>query len=350
MKTFIRKTTALATPFLVILTAINFYSDPANIFSVSTEKQMADIVKSGRFVTNISNFDHRLFQKELLTEASFKPDLIVIGSSRSMPVGSDYFSGYTLMNHSVNGASIEDIIAIYQMYIDNAAVPKKVVIGIDPWTFNENSNQDRWKTISEEYNRFKGIKSDAGFDYSKYKQLFSISYLKHSFSNLPARYNDENKPLATNNKYNQAVTKLSDGSSTYTASLREATAAEIKANAYSYISGEVYGIENFKEISKRQWSDFELLISNMKKNKIEITFFLSPYHPIVYKRIQSNYPMVLKSEEKIIEFAAHNNIHVLGSFNPDNLHMDESYFLDGMHCSEEGIKLIFKTGKHVTLL
>jgi hypothetical protein len=59
--------------------------------------------------------------------------------------------------------------------------------------------------------------------------------------------------------------------------------------ATSNCKGKVYSIENFNAISDRIWNEFEMLITEMKKNDIEIVFFLSPYAPLVYDRIQKNY-------------------------------------------------------------
>lgn len=109
-----------------------------------------------------------------------------------------------------------------------------------------------------------------------------------------------------------------------------------------YIASKVYGIEDFNEISIKIKNDFEQLIREMQNNGIDVVVFLSPYHPKVFNTVRKDFPLVIKTEELVRNIADVNNIVVLSSFNPSILDMDSSFFRDGMHCKEFGIRKIFQ--------
>lgn len=339
MKKFIYKASLCTIVVLIVLVSVNYLGDAAKLFGSDYEKGIAAILLNGENVTNISNYDERKLQKELIENLKKSPDIVILGSSRTMLINNEYFLDQFLLNNSVSGASIEDLISIYQIYKSKGIIPGKVIIGIDPWLFNENNNQSRWKTLENEYNKF--LEKDSFFkdNLYKYKQLISPSYFQSSIKQLGKK----SDPQTTLIKYNRSNTKLTDGSLTYSKSYRESTISDINVGVQRYIQGNIYSIGNFKELSPSIISKFELLIKDLKINNIQIIFFLAPYHPIVYDQIKRDYPKVLKTEEFIRSFARKKNIEILGSFSPNKIGVDENYFYDGMHSKEKGIKLILNS-------
>ena len=187
MKKFIYKVICTSLPIILALVTVNYFGDAANLFNTGYEGKMADIVIGDSCVTNISNYDERVFQHELITRMKNIPNTVVIGSSRTMLITTDYFPSQTLFNNSVSGASIEDLIAIYQMYKERNYFPKTIIIGIDPWTFNENNSQSRWKSVESYYLQFHDRTLStfiANNQFQKYEQLFSLSYFQPSIKNI----------------------------------------------------------------------------------------------------------------------------------------------------------------------
>ncbi|GGD76441.1 hypothetical protein [Maribacter cobaltidurans] len=341
MKEFIFKITSFAFVLGSTLLLINYYGDAAHLFDKGYEIKMAEILQDNNYVTNISNYDERLFQKEFISTRTHQPDIVVLGSSRTMQITTEDFPDELLINNSVSGASVEDIIAIYQIYRKKGIKPKKIIIGIDPWSFNENNQRNRWQSIADYYYDFKKQKtSHEHKSLAKYKELFSFSYFQESAKNLVRKISGSNEPKASNRKLNRTNTKLFDGSLTYGEAYRNMSQKEVEKKAESYILGEIYGVENFERISNRIWSEFDDLINDMKENQIEIEFLLVPYHPLVYKKIKMDYNIILKVEEDLKEYANNNHVSLKGSFNPNLLKLNETYFFDGMHCKERGIKII----------
>ena len=101
MKKFIINITLLSLPLFFLLVATNYYSDAARLFDNEYEKKMAQIITSGQNATNVENYDERLFQKELISDSSWQPNLVIIGSSRTMLLTSGLVKDSTLSNNSV---------------------------------------------------------------------------------------------------------------------------------------------------------------------------------------------------------------------------------------------------------
>lgn len=339
MKLFLIKTFSLGLPVLALLLTVNFFGDAAHLFDRDYEKKVAEIILEGNNATNISNLDERLLQEEIIGHLGENPDVVVLGSSRSMLIRSEFFSDVDLRNHSVSGASIEDIIAIYQMYKGSEKLPAKIILNIDPWIFNQNNGQKRWKSIADFYYTFHH-KQEKNKTYFKYKELFSLSYFQSSLKNIPNNLRGQDDPVPTQQSHNLLHTILQDGSLVYKKGFRDASESEILKKAAKDATGTIYSLGNFNKLSPDLWNEFATLIEDIEAQGVEIEFFLAPYHPLVYERIKNDYKVVLEVEDFIRTYAEQNNILLYGSYNPKIVGGKETYFYDGEHSTEEGIKLI----------
>lgn len=341
MKKFISKTCLTALPVILLLISVNYLADPANLFSTEYEDEIVSAIMDGKNVTNIENYDERTLQRNLINKSRVCPEILVLGSSRTMLISSKHFKGKTFFNNSVSGASIEDIIAIYQMYEKKNCGPKKIILALDPWILNVNNGQNRWKSISPEFNSFlKSINKDTILHIDdKYLELISPSYFQTSFRML---LRGKNKPIITKSAINNDFTKLSDGSICYDAKYRNASTKEINNGVAKFINDGMYSIEQFDALSIKYRVYLKKLIEKMKSRHSEIVFFLSPYHPKVYESIEKNikYRHVIAAENYFRKLAKEEGISIIGSYNPDYLHLDQGFFYDGMHCKEEGIEFI----------
>lgn len=344
MKLFLRKILTYTFPVIVIVVSVNLVSDPASLFR-GFELQIAKYISNGFNVTGIANIDERILQKKIIENIQNPPETIILGSSRIMMVGEKYY-GINSHNNGVSGASLEDIIAIYQIYKIEGINLNKIVIGVDPWLFNKNNGQNRWLSIKNDYDRYYDVESNQvviNLPIHKYAQLFSLSYFQASIKSLP-KIVKTNKPIATQNELNSTLTRLTDGTVTYGNDYRTRSVREVEDGAKGYIIGGIYSIENFNEISEKIKTKFENFIVDLLKNDIEIEFLLMPYHPIVWKHIEENekYKMVQDVEAYIYDFAHKKNIKITGSYNPEPFRLSSTDFYDGMHLSPDGIEKVLR--------
>jgi hypothetical protein len=352
MKKFIKKVVFISVPLLLALIAVNYWGDAAQLFNYQYPKKLASIIYSGKCAVTTANYDERLYQKECAKDCKKPYDLLVIGSSRTLIISFDYFINEKVFNCSVSGASIEDLVAIYQMYKANKMLPKKILFGIDPWFFNKNNAQTRWLPLNNEYRSFfsngKVIEVNPGKKNNvkiyNYSQLISPSYFQSSIKNIPDFIvNGRPEPKPTDFRYNKSNTRLTDGSLVWGEFMRNATPDEIDRKAQDYLKSEISIVENYDSLSSKVIEILDMLITDCKKNNIDVAFILQPYNPIINGVIEKEHPMIITAEKYVRNYAGINHIKVFGSYDPKYLGFDKSYFYDGSHGKEKAIKKILGT-------
>ena len=351
MKKFISKFLFISLPILLVMVAVNYFGDAAELFNNNYVKKMASIIYSGNYVITNANYDERLYQKECAKKCRAPYDVLVIGSSRCLIINTSYFRNQKIFNCSVSGASIEDLVALYQMYKEKHMLPKKILFGIDPWFFNKNNNQRRWLPLIDEYKNFfpkgkllevnPGLKNNTKI--SNYLQLISPSYFQASLQNVPNFIiNGRSTPIPSKQKYNKTNTRLTDGSLVWGEQMRNATQDEVDHKAEDYLTSEISIMENYDALSPKVIEILNSLIIDCKKNDISIAFILQPYNPVINTVIQKTYPMIFTAQNFINKYAETNHIKVFGSFDPQELGLNKTYFYDGSHGKEAAIKKILK--------
>jgi len=358
MKLFVKRFFLVVMPILIIVSFVNYFGDAANIFKKDYEKNIANDLLKGNNVTNVANYNERLLQKYLIKNTSFCPDVLVIGASRSMLINSTYFKGETLFNNCVSGATIEDLIAIVEMYRQKKCLPKKIIIGVEPYFLNSNNNQKRWETLELEYQTFinrtanDSLKKEDNLIFKThiflkkvfvFKELLSPSYFKSSVLELIMSKNSD--PFVTDKIANKTFTKLSDGSVNYDLGYREASNEMVEEKVSSFLARDISNFENFDKLDIPLQSKFISLIDYLLLNNVKVEFFVPPYHPKVYEFIThtAKYKNVIKSETFFESLAWKKKIKIIGSSDPNKFNLDETYFYDALHLKEKGISEIFKS-------
>ncbi len=339
---------------LVAIALFCYRVDPGNIFRNVLVETCGKWLLEGRDVSITQNYDERLLQKYLIEFGTKNYDVLVLGSSRTMDIGSNLFGHRSIQNFSVSGASVEDDIALYYLYERLHGKPREIVIGGDAWIFNANNGQGRWKSVAKEYEYGKRImeRIQAPFfriesvDWEKYTQLISWPYLNESInkakkgdiSNLDYGYRlaDDRRALASN-----AQIKCSDGSIIRSVELLE---ADPEPKARQYISGDVYSLEGYDELDAELQKQFKTFVSYLKSQGIDIVLYLPPYHPIVYSYLAQNekYQNALEAETYFRKVAMEYGIKVVGSYNPEQCELTNADFLDGMHMRRESVERVLE--------
>ncbi len=345
LKQLIIKSALFAISILLMVSSVNYFGDAGGIFNEGKIAKIAAYLVEGYNVTNVGNIDERDLQRRIIQLSKITPSTIVLGSSRIMMIKSEYFNTTSFMNHGMSGTSLEDMIAIYQLYKMKGALPQKIVIGIDPWIFNRNNEQTRWKGLAPEYYSFFSSENNGGntnIFFDKYYQLFSPSYFKSSIRMLLNKKLLKPLPLPTKLKVNDAFTRLSDGSISYDAKCRNVTIQDVDNQARSYIAGAIYSLEKYSTFDKEYIYLFNKFVDEILSNNIQLEFVLMPYHPLVYDFFSSNnkYQIVLEFERYLKNFAMNKKIPLVGSFNPHAFNLNSSHFYDGMHLNERGVEIV----------
>ena len=85
------------------------------------------------------------------------------------------------------------------------------------------------------------------------------------------------------------------------------------------------------EFSQEHLDQLLELLNFAKMYEVKVKFFLTPYLPEVYDRLQSENSSIVQVEKVILEFARELKIPVYGSYNPRKYNCNNFYFYDSMH-------------------
>ena len=200
---------------LLIISLISFFNykvDSSGIFGHSNYlSKAAKALTSGKMVAGLQNIDDRLFQELIIRNLRVRNDVIAIGSSTTMHLRKGVVSKdrINFFNHSVNGASLEDYIAIVGAYESiHGYLPSTIILGVDSWVFNKNSGQGRWVGLKKYYDYEldkiygKGLDSSSNSKFTinaiKWKQLINFEYTVSNikfFIRTLLKNDDINPPL-----------------------------------------------------------------------------------------------------------------------------------------------------------
>ncbi len=356
------KRLAIFMPLVFLLSLTNYIVDPANVFKANDyEKSMVDIMLTGKNIANISNYKERIFQDYYIAASDEKKDIIMLGSSKSLQIGSDLFTRKSFFNHSVSGATLQDYMAILEMYIEKNKPPDEVIIELSPWILNANNKQNRWENIRDYYYNFKKrLRTGAmprifsadkyawAFRVKKYLQLFSLSYFQGSVEYV--LYMIRNKDFQqdfypTDLTESNVTVKCSDGHIVYYRDFRLTKPAKALENAKKYISrGPVYGLGGFDKLDEGLKAQLEQFIDFLLSNKVKVVLFMPPHHPYVYGYLinSESYDIIADEESYYRGLADKRGITVLGSYDPSLCGLDGNDFYDGVHLRNEAVERLFK--------
>lgn len=325
---FFFKTITITSIFLVLFSHISY-----NFFSSknSTEARLAKLLvnKDAVYATKM---DERQFIKNRIIYENLKPKVLVIGSSRIMQISNDNFNKQ-ILNLGVSGASAEDHIAITLMALEKFNVDT-ILLGADPWLFNDFANQLRWKSISEEYRiSLKNIQLKSKdykiIQYQNYKDenFFYEFILEKLYSFLNVRKLDlEFKDNDIKNLTKSVI--LRDGKRV------ETHKEKIEANVLEYSMYNYKFSDEYYEIYK---SFIEHLLDVHNK---EVILVLPPYYLPSYKLTIKKKPFYLDLENKFKKLSKETNIKIIGSYDASQNLCDDNEFYDSMHPKDSCMKKI----------
>ena len=331
-----------------------YFVNPDNKFhSESYSKGIAIQLLNHKNITGTVNYERRVVFKYYIKNLTKVPDAVVFGSSRVMMIDSTFFPNQNIfvLNLGVNSATLEDEMAIYDMFVQRNWYPKQVILGIDPYFFNDNNPQKLYGPIRQYYyDMCKRIGAQVPNDneismkYGLYKDLFNPYYFQKSLLYWIGTGNNHSYTV-TNNKYNEQATMMYYGCISYGKAQREWSQAESDEFARSYLSDEVVYYKNFTSISPSISDKLERFIDYLKSKDVEVSILYEPYHPICYKEFATDrqYKIAIATENYCRQVALKKQVHFFGALNPADLGLKNSDFYDGAHLKEEAIRKILKT-------
>ena len=281
-----------------------------------------------------SNHDERIFKKKLIESNSGENfSVVVFGSSRVM-----LLAYKNTLNLGVSGASLEDILSLYQILKTQNITMDSVLIGIDPWLFYDSDS--RWKSISNFYYEYTKENKDE-VSYNKALQLLSPTYFQESLKQLirqgitsPYLFHDS---LLLSHS---GTLIFPDGHIRYGDEYREADKQTVNSKVDDYLNRSPhYKMNSDIKLEKQRISMFEEFISQLKSRGITVSVIFPSYHPRVYQEFVKIYESIGETERIVTDMD--NISKYYGSYDPTTCKISEDEFYDGMHLKELGMRMLF---------
>lgn len=338
MKHFIAYILRISIPFMTLICSVNYFVSTDYIYKCDIMDDIISQARKGYNATEVNaNMDERLFKKkyaELYNCDSVS--YLILGSSRMMTASYDALKGQNALNLAISGATIEDIIAIYQASIDNRIYAENVVIGIDPLYFNPTYGGQWWKSIAEYYYKFMGLEYEGGYERLT-NRLFSINYFRIATSAIYERIGEEYQIIFTKDYINEGYTRRVDGSVYYPKVYREKPVKDIEKEATDFNIVEY----SFDTLSIERLKLFDRLVDSIRAHGAQVQIVQFPYHPIIYKRI-AKYGCMDQVRRYIRYLCCQKGAIAYGDYNPKNDDFTNIDFYDATHAKKESLDRILK--------
>ena len=345
---------ALLLSIAALPVAFSAWIDPARLVAPrSAEREIARVLASGRNVTDFANYDDRAIEKHLAPLRRGGPEVLVLGSSRMQVLrgsegpevgGSGTANSQTaFVNGAMQGAVLDDVLGVYGLYDTPERRPRRVLLGVDPWT--ESASGEGWRSIAEEramVMRRAGIpvspvrdrialwtRSARTLATPEYFRLSLYSFRRHGTDGIPWR--------ATEAAQNAEKTKLPDGSVTWSA-LPDDNAERAAAR---FAAGELAHDARFHDLMHRapgRAGALERFVRYLGSEGVAVTVVLVPFPAAVYdasRRMSGD--SLARVERELRAMAARTGARVAGSYDPRRAGVRTADFFDETHLRPEAL-------------
>jgi peptidoglycan/LPS O-acetylase OafA/YrhL len=270
-----------------------------------------------------SNMDDRQFIKHRIEYENLSPKTIVLGSSRVMQIRAHKnFNDVLVLG--VNGASIEDDIVIAYLALKKFS-PDTLILGLDPWLFNLNLKEARWRSLINEFSTARDSLEGIEIHEVVPKNASSQSGLLSSLSTI-YRLVNISKYVSSDDRPEIKDKIRRDGSRVYNYVYANKSQSEISSGFEEQLN---YGMNNYEHSEQSQQLFEKFLIKNLKK--YNVIFVLVPYHPSLFNRIKIENSEIVQAEIKYRELSMKHKVKIIGSYDPAIVGCEASEFYDGMH-------------------
>lgn len=324
----------------------NAWIDPARLVAPrQAEREIARVLAAGTNVTNFANYDDRAIEKHRAPMRA-RPEVLVLGSSRMQVVRGSGGPGVrgsatAFVNAAMQGAVVDDMLGVYGLYDAAERRPRRVLIGVDPWT--ESTSGEGWRSVGEERAM---VMRRAGIPASPRREALALwarsvrtlatpEYFRLALYSF-RRYGTQGIAWqATQRAQNAEKTKMPDGSVTWSAvpeDHAERAAARFAATDLPHDAR----FHGFAQRAPGRADALERFVRYIGGEGVSVTIVLVPFPAAVYdasRRMSGD--SLLMVERDLRAMAARTGATVVGSYDPRRAGVVTREFFDETHLRPE---------------
>jgi hypothetical protein len=260
-------------------------------------------LQPGEVVLGYRNVDERRFQRGRLGVIP-RPRVVSFGSSRVMQLTGALVGvepPATFYNLGMSGATVEDYVGLWEILRRQDKIPEMIIFSIDPWVFNADVEQVRWRSLSREIDAFAARREQwapvelALSGWSRGKELVSYEVLRDSTRRLRRALRGRSAARADAREAlvvpEQAVADRqalrADGSLIYDGAFQRRSPFEVQEDAVRWVA------TNGPGLARLRWNAERLrllaaLWRDMRARGVRVVAYLPPYHPAAWRVIEGD--------------------------------------------------------------
>jgi hypothetical protein len=342
---FVRGTLLLAVAALPV--AFSAWIDPARLVAPRhAEREIARVLATGTNVTDFANYDDRAIEKYLAPMRG-RAEVLVLGSSRMQvlraPCAMRDAHCATFVNGAMQGAALDDMLGVYGLYDTSERRPRRVVIGVDPWT--ESAASEGWRSLAEERAT---VVRRAGIAASPRRERLALwaratrtlatpEYFRLALYSF-RRYGPEGiQWRATDRAQNAEKTKLPDGSVVWS----DVPSDNAERAAARFVSNELAHDARFHDFAHHapgRAGPLERFVRYLGSEGVSVTVVLVPFPAAVYdasRRMSGDSLAMVEREVRAMAVRA--GARVVGSYDPRRAGVATREFFDEDHLRPEAL-------------
>lgn len=330
--------------FLILIQAmifsINLFADEDGRVwrDIHEERWMAKEMHAGNNIAGRQSYRIRALVTEMIKQAETPPEILVLGSSRSMLVGEELLGRSNVVNNSVSSSRLIHYYSVLGQYVGRGLKPSRVLIGVDPWIF-KNEKLIIWPMEAGAINLASHLNiniAQLGFDndlnwtsYFSGDKAYNIIF--KSTNNISC-----NELIAIHNENTPCAMRRSDGSLKYPDEMIARSKDDVTADVVRTARGRMHSYDGFNKLDPARLDQLRQLLVYLVSEKIPVDIFLAPYHPLVetYQSAKRDWILTQEAENSVRKIAKDLGIPVMGSYSASIAGCDDSEFYDDIHARE----------------
>ena len=344
---------------LVVVVVINALSAWTAAREEARLQAVPAALRPGEVAVGYRNVDERRFQRGRLG-AIPRPRVVSFGSSRVMQltgalVGVEPGSFYNL---GMSGATVEDYVGLWEILRRQDKIPERAIFSLDPWIFNTDVDQVRWRTLSREVDAFLARRGrwdalDMALGaWSRAKELVSYEVLRDSFRRLrrlfrsppTGRRATPDTLIAAESAVADRQALRADGSLIYDGPFQRRPPLEVQEDAVRWAATDGPGLARFRWNAERLRL-LETLWRDMRVRGVRITAFLPPYHPATWRVIEADARQretLDQVRRALAALAARLDVSFSDFADPASVPCSADEFFDGQHPRPACLRKLFE--------
>jgi len=335
-------------PLGLAVIGVNYRVDPGHLFGRGdVEGRIAEELLAGRSVVAGFRLDELRLRQRLAEGRRHGPDVLVLGSSRAMPIAGDAFPGREVANASVSSASLEDVIALLELYERQGLRPGLLFLPIEPWALNgslrnpsaalEPELRAGLRRLGRRSASDGGSLSAAVGVRSPWLQLVSPAYFQASLASLLARRGRAGGPEGEGRGGGPGESAAAahrfdpDGSVEWEPAMAERPAVEVEALARASVARAPRYLQ--PPPVRDRLLLLRAFVDDAARRGMRVVLWLPPFHPLAFAAFSADRRerALSEGESAMRTLAAAARVPLLGSYDPAKCRVTAEDFVDYNH-------------------